>query len=55
MSARHRSTALGVGTFALAFRLAGAEPEELATAVAASLRKVKARSQTPDRVIEASL
>jgi cation:H+ antiporter len=36
------SSGLRVSTFALALLLAGAEPEELATAVAASLRKVPA-------------
>jgi cation:H+ antiporter len=36
------STRLGVSTFALALLLAGAEPEELATAVAASLREAPA-------------
>src|SRR5437660_9074441 len=34
------SVALGVSTFALALLLAGAEPEELATGIAASLRHV---------------
>ena len=43
--AEHLSVAsvrLGVSTFALAILLAGAEPEELATAVTASLRKAPA-------------
>lgn len=45
MFARHlaaASTRMGVTTFALALLLAGAEPEELATAVTASIRKAPA-------------
>src|SRR6059036_410112 len=38
------STRLGVSAFALALLLAGAEPEELATTVTASLRHVPAVS-----------
>ena len=38
----HAATRLGVSTFALALLLAGAEPEELATAVAAALRDAPA-------------
>ncbi|MBN9615387.1 MAG: hypothetical protein BGO25_03285 [Acidobacteriales bacterium 59-55] len=43
--AKHLATAaarLGVSSFALALLLAGAEPEELATAIAASIRKLLA-------------
>ena len=38
----HAATRLGVSTFALALLLAGAEPEELATAVAATVRDAPA-------------
>ncbi|MGD9700959.1 MAG: sodium:calcium antiporter [Acidimicrobiia bacterium] len=38
----HAATRLGVSTFALALLLAGAEPEELATAIAATVREAPA-------------
>lgn len=46
--AKHLAAAaaqLGVSSFALALLLAGAEPEELATAMAASVRKLPAISR----------